>query len=61
MTNEEHARLTRALVRKCGPLLDLYPTFVDSGVPAIVSSVIADTVLVCEGVSTIEDYEPDVV
>lgn len=59
MTNEEHARFTAALVAKAKRIGDdpaFWPTR-DDWLYAMIGSAIADTVLVCEGSATIEQYE----
>lgn len=60
MTNEEHARLTAALVEKHWPYRDSFPPGEDEYLgwfTSVVATNVADTVLVLEGVCTIEQYE----
>lgn len=58
MTNEEHRRLTAALVAKMrrGPWGGLSAIEAEE-LESVVGTTIADTVLVLEGIATIEQYE----
>ncbi len=59
MTNEEHRRLTEALTKKARLLCPGWPPAgsEDEWLQSVIGMAVADTTLVLEGVTTIEQYE----